>query len=1039
MKPRYLILAFVLTLFSAAGLCAASYEDSPVRKNGWLSVRGQHLVNESGNPVILSGTSIGWHNLWPRFYNAGAVKTLAGEWGSDVVRAAIGAELDGNYASDPQTALKCLYNVVDAAIDKGIYVIVDWHAHKLRTDEAKSFFSEVVKKYKGVPNVIYEIFNEPVEDSWSDLKAYSEEVINVIRDVEPRALVLVGSPHWDQDVHIAADDPLQGIDNVMYTLHFYAGTHGAELRVKGDYAISRGLPLFVSECAAMNADGDGPIDRAEWQKWWDWMDANGLSRVMWSVSDKDETCSMLRPSASSEGQWKEQDIKEWGNMVREYLAGDSGREKDLVHIASDGMSLVLDARQGAELRILYFGEKLGDADLKTLLKSGMQSCSAYPVYGMNTPAEAALALVHPDGNMTLDMTVESVAQEKADGAAVTRIRLKDRVYPFVVDVCYRVWDDAPMIETWTEITNLEKKPVVLEQFASAYLPVRKGDVWISHLYGSWANEGRVACEPLAPGMKVIKNKDGVRNSHTSHAEVMISLDGRPMENTGDVIGAALCYGGNYELRFDTGDSDFHSFFAGINPDASEYTLAPKEKFVTPVLALTFSREGLSGASRNFHDWARKHRLAHGDRERKILLNSWEGVYFDITDEGMDAMMGDIASMGGELFVMDDGWFGDKYQRNRDNSTLGDWTVDTRKLPNGIDGLLEDAEKHGIGFGIWIEPEMANTVSELYEKHPDWILKPENREAVPGRGGTQLVLDLGNPEVQDFIVDVVDRLMTAHPGIEYIKWDANMSIVNHGSQYLDDKKQSHLYIEYHRGLVSVCERIREKYPDLVIQACASGGGRANYGILPWFDEFWVSDNTDALQRIYMQWGTSYFFPAIAMASHISAAPNHQTFRTIPLKYRIDVAMSGRLGMEIQPKNMTDEEKALCCRAIADYKTIRPVVQFGDIYRLVSPYDGFNIASMMYCSKDKSEAVFYWWKLEHFRDEHLPRVKMAGLDPDRMYRVTELVRIDNEPLPFEGMSFSGKYLMSTGLEIPYTHTVDYHKQNDWSSRVLHLVAE
>ena len=331
------------------------------------------------------------------------------------------------------------------------------------------------------------------------------------------------------------------------------------------------------------------------------------------------------------------------------------------------------------------------------------------------------------------------------------------------------------------------------------------------------------------------------------------------------------------------------------------------------------------------------------------------------------------------------------------------------------------------------------MSELYEKHPDWVLKAENRDPVTGRGGTQLVLDLANPEVQDFIVDMVDDLMTENPGIEYIKWDANMSIMNHGSQYLSDDGQSHLYIDFHRGFASVCDRIRAKYPDLTIQACASGGGRANYGVLPWFDEFWVSDNTDALQRIYMQWGTSYFFPAIAMASHISAAPNHQTFRTIPLKYRIDAAMSGRLGMEIQPKNMTQEEKELCRKAIAEYKIIRPVVQFGDIYRLVSPYDGFNIASLMYCSKDKSQAVFYWWKLEHFCDEHLPRVKMAGLDPEKSYRVHELNRIDNKPLPFEGMVFSGEYLMSTGLEIPYRHTVDYHKQDDWSSRVLYLTEE
>lgn len=713
--------------------------------------------------------------------------------------------------------------------------------------------------------------------------------------------------------------------------------------------------------------------------------------------------------------------------------------ENLVHVHTGALSLVLEAEQGSPLRFMYFGDRLCDSDVQALPLSGSPLLDAYPAYGMNCPSEAALSVVHADGNMTAVLLVEGVSVEQEAEAVLTRVSLKDPVYPFEVDVCYRAWNDSEMIETWTEIRNMGKKPVHLTRFDSAFLPVRRGDVWISHLYGSWANEGIVACEPLKPGIKTIRNKDGVRNSHTAHAEVMISLDGRPEENSGDVIGAALCYSGNYELRFDTDDSEWHRFFAGINPDASEYVLEPKETFVTPAMALTYSREGLSGVSRNFHSWARNHMLAHGNQERKILLNSWEGVYFNITEQGMDDMMGDIASMGGELFVMDDGWFGDKYPRNVDNSSLGDWTVDADKLPGGISGLVEDAGKHGVGFGIWIEPEMTNTVSELYEQHPEWVLKPALREPVVGRGGTQLVLDLSNPEVQDFVFGVVDRLMTEHPEIEYIKWDANMAIMNHGSQYLPGNRQSHTYIEYHRGFASVCDRIRAKYPDLVIQACASGGGRANYGVLPWFDEFWVSDNTDALQRVYMQWGTSYFFPAIAMASHISAAPNHQTFRTIPLKYRIDVAMSGRLGMEIQPKNMTDEEKELCRKAIAEYKEIRPVVQFGDIYRLVSPYDGFNVASLMYCSQDKSQAVFYWWKLEHFCNEHLPRVKMAGLDPDRLYRVHELNRIDNTALPFEGQAFSGRYLMSTGLEIPYRHTVDYHKQNDWSSRVLYLVAE
>ncbi len=710
-----------------------------------------------------------------------------------------------------------------------------------------------------------------------------------------------------------------------------------------------------------------------------------------------------------------------------------------VRVTSPGTELLLDAQAGKELKVIYFGARLADADLQSVSAAGTCGCNAYPAYGMQCPSEAALGVTHSDGSLATELLVETVSQSIENGAQITRVRLKDTVYPFYVTICWRAYQDVDMIETWTEIENLEKKPVTLTRFDSGFLPVRRGEVWLSHLTGTWANEGRLVQEPLNAGVKLIKNKDGVRNSHTSHAEVMFSLDGKPQENTGRVIGAALCYSGNYELRIDTGDTDWHQFFAGINPDNSSYTLAPKEVFRTPELALTWSDEGLSGASRNFHKWARSHKMAHGDRLRKILLNSWEGVYFDINEAGMDQMMSDIASMGGELFVMDDGWFGVKYPRITDNCALGDWQVDPKKLPAGVPGLVECAKKHGIKFGIWIEPEMSNTVSELYEKHPDWVIKAPQREPVLGRGGTQVVLDLGNPAVQDFVFKVVDDIMTENPEIDYIKWDANMAIMNHGSQYLPKDRQSHMYIEYHRGFAKVCDRIRAKYPDVAIQACASGGGRANYGVMPWFDEFWVSDNTDALQRIYMQWGTSYFFPAIAMASHISAAPNHQTFRTIPIKFRIDVAMSGRLGMEIQPKNMTPDEIELCRNAIREYKEIRPVVQLGDIYRLVSPYDGLDMASMMYCSPEKDKAVFYWWKLETFCDQHFPRVRMVGLDPDKLYRVHELNRIDNVPLPYEGKVFSGKFLMDSGLEIPYGHTVDYHKQNDWSSRVLYLAAE
>ena len=708
-----------------------------------------------------------------------------------------------------------------------------------------------------------------------------------------------------------------------------------------------------------------------------------------------------------------------------------------VLVSTPHTSLLLHAGEGQDLRFAYFGDRIEESQIHQIHDAwdGLNR-TAYPTFGQPPHQIFALQAVHADGNWTTDLTVDKVETSTLDNAKLTAITLKDKVYPFQVRLYYKAYNDIDMIETWSEISHTEKKTVVLKRFDSGHFLIRRGDVWISHLHGSWASETHVTTEPLTPGIKMIENVDGARNGHLDHPEVLFSLDGKPHENEGRVIGAALCWSGNYSIRMVTDNNFVHRVFAGIDSESSEYKLAPKEVFTTPKLALTYSGEGLSGASRNFHRWARLHKLAHGTTPRKILLNSWEGVYFDINQQGMDQMMADIASMGGELFVMDDGWFGDKYPRKNDSSSLGDWVVDKNKLPNGIEGLLSDAKKHGVKFGIWIEPEMANTTSELYEKHPDWVLKASERDVVLGRGGTQVVLDLANPAVQDFVFGVVDNLMTSYPEIDYIKWDANMSVQNHGSQYLTKDNQSHMYIEFHRGFEKICQRIRAKYPDLTIQACASGGGRANYGVLPYFDEFWVSDNTDALQRVYMQWGTSYFFPAIAMASHISAAPNHQTFRTIPLKYRIDVAMSGRLGMEIQPKNMTEEEKALCKNAIAEYKTIRPVVQLGDIYRLLSPYDKQGVASLMYVAPEKDKAVFYWWKTEHFCNQHLPRVKMAGLCADKQYRVHELNRIDNVPLNYEGKTFSGAYLMANGLEIPYTHKVDYHKQNDYSSRVLYL---
>lgn len=709
-----------------------------------------------------------------------------------------------------------------------------------------------------------------------------------------------------------------------------------------------------------------------------------------------------------------------------------------LHIGTPATSLLLDARPGEKFEFVYYGPALSEGDIPSVMTSE-KHVDAYPVYGMDACNPVAFAATHADGSMATDVRVESVGESlEADGSKVTRVTLKDTLYPFFIDVCYRTRPGCDVIETWTEVTNREKKPVRLTEYASAYLPIRRGNVWLSHLSGAWGNEGHLNQEQLTPGVKTVRNIDGIRNSQHSHSEVMFSLDGKPDERHGRTIGAALCYSGNYDLTVNTDWQAWHRFTAGIAPANQAYSLQPGQTFVTPPLALTYSDMGTSGVSRNFHRWGRKYRLMHGDTVRPILLNSWEGIYFDVNEPVLNEMMSDIAGMGGELFVLDDGWFGDKYPRDGDKTGLGDWVIDRRKLPNGITNLLKSADEKGIKFGIWIEPEMASRYSELYEKHPDWIIQAPGRDPVYGRGGTQLTLDLGNPEVQQHVFDVFDRLMTEYPAISYIKWDANMNLKNHGSHYQKADGQSRLLIDYHRGFENVCKRIREKYPDVTVQACASGGGRANWGILPYFDEFWVSDNTDPLQRIYMQWGTSYFFPAIAMAQHISASPCHATHRATPIKYRVDVAMSGRLGLELQPSQMTDFERDFCRKAIAAYKEIRPTVQLGDQYRLHSPYDGDGVAALMYVDGPKDHAVYFWYKTEDFCNHHWPRITLDGLDPDRMYRVTEINRIDNVPLDCEGKTFSGAWLMANGLDMPYRHVVDTPMMSDYSSRVIRLDA-
>lgn len=310
----------LLTVIAAVVWAVTMSGANPVKEWGQLQVKGAQLCDEKGNAVTLRGVSLGWHNLWPRFYNKKAVKWLKDEWHPTVIRAAIGASsVDDHYGENPDFALSCLYPVVDAAIKQGLYVIIDWHSHTMQTEAAKAFFGQMAQKYGKYPNVIYEIFNEPVEDTWSDLKQYATTVITEIRKYDPDNIILVGCPHWDQDIHLVAESPLEGFSNIMYTVHFYAATHKQYLRDRMADAVKKGVPVFVSECAGMEASGDGPLDLGEWQAWVDCMNILKVSFACWSVSDKNETCSMLLPRAKATGNWTDDLIKPWGKVVRKTL------------------------------------------------------------------------------------------------------------------------------------------------------------------------------------------------------------------------------------------------------------------------------------------------------------------------------------------------------------------------------------------------------------------------------------------------------------------------------------------------------------------------------------------------------------------------------------------------------------------------------------------------------------------------------------------------------------------------------------------------
>jgi alpha-galactosidase len=686
--------------------------------------------------------------------------------------------------------------------------------------------------------------------------------------------------------------------------------------------------------------------------------------------------------------------------------------QDYVFVNTQNTTIAFKVTDKKQVEQFYFGEKIKDADeLKTV---ALPAASAYSAFGGTHTFEAALRAVQADGNTSTDLQfVSTRTEKKSDNLVQTVISLKDTYYALTVDLYYNAYQKEDVIEQWSVITNNQTGKVTLHNFASADLSFLASSYYVTQFHGNWADEMNMSEQKLDAGIKIIDSKLGVRSHQFTHPCFLLSLDQPAKENTGAVVGGTLAWPGSFQFCFEVAPTRNLRVLSGINPYASDYTLEAGKSFKTPALLYSYSNSGTGEISRRFHRWARQYGLKDGNGKRYVLLNNWEATYFDFDEKKLTKIIDDAAKMGFELFLLDDGWFGNKYPRNNDNAGLGDWQTNTKKLPHGLSFLANECKKRGIKFGIWVEPEMVNPKSELYEQHPDWIITQPHRELNLSRN--QLLLDLSNPAVQEFVFNAIDKILVDNPGIEYVKWDCNRYITNSGSQYLAPDKQSHLWIDNANAVLQLMAKVAAKYPAICFMECSGGGGRMDYGSMKYFNEYWISDNGDPLQRIVTQWGGGYFFPAIGMASHVSASPAHISGRSTPLKFRFDVAMAAKLGMDLQPAQMSPADYDFSQKAIAAYKEIRPVVMYGDLYRILSPYE-HNRTAFMYVAADKKEAVLFNYLVRKEINGNLQTLYLKGLDPNKQYKITEINREakDRSRMSnYEGKTFSGDYLMTVGL--------------------------
>lgn len=709
-------------------------------------------------------------------------------------------------------------------------------------------------------------------------------------------------------------------------------------------------------------------------------------------------------------------------------------QEQIFHLQSKDMSYIIQLNNDGYPLHVYWGKKLrNEGNLSHLIHYPDNASidrlpQEYPQYGTGDFRNPAYQVKLEDGSRITELVYKShqitdgkpklaglpaVYVESEQESQTLEIELVDNYSGLTVCLSYTVFEDHNAISRSVHFVNNGSQSVSLERALSASVDFVDIDYEMVYLSGGWSRETHVKRRTLEAGVTTIESRRGA--SSPQFNPFMALARPHADEDQGEVFGFSLVYSGNFVAEAEVDYLFSTRVSIGINPFDFGWLLEPGESFQTPEAIMVYSSEGLGGMSRTFHRLYRTRlcRGIHRDQERPILVNNWEATYFDFNADKIESIAKSGAELGIELFVLDDGWFG---KRNADTTSLGDWVEDRNKLPEGLTNLAERVKSLGLLFGLWFEPEMVSPDSDLYRKHPDWCLHVEGRRRTEAR--TQLILDLSRQEVCDYLFESLSKIFSTVP-ISYVKWDMNRNMTEIGSATRTALRQKETAHRYMLGLYGLLEKLNQQFPHILFESCASGGGRFDPGMLYYMPQTWTSDNTDAIERLKIQYGTSFVYPVSTMGAHVSDVPNHQVGRITSLVTRGDVAMSGNFGYEMDLTSFSDEEKVIVKQQVAQYKKIRSLVQQGDLYRLKSPFEGNN-TSWMFVSEDKSEALVYYFQVLAEPNGPLKKVRLKGLDPELEYTIGE-----------EEVSYGGDRLMQSGLHIPSLH-------GDFVSTWFHLKA-